>query len=375
LRSWEYVALGIVLLLTVGRLFWFPIALLLVSGDSMLPTYRTGDLVVGVATYLVGYRVGDVVVWFATVTHGVIHRVINASDTYVVTKGDNNPLPDLPIPRGFVKYTVVLRVPRELWIPVVLLTVAFYAYWRRREIAGLLGGLEDEGYRTATTVLTIFILLDILMLLITPVQWFSYMVAFPAPSVELAGFTVEDFTTAIVKYSVSYADLHGVKGCSIIVGNSTYNCGDIHVAGSAITIGVPREVFYYAYSYYNTTIASITVEVNATFDKGMVYGKYSYTFNWKLLSIEVANRSLIVYNPNPIAFNLTNVKVVYLDFDSLGRPVVLGEEALGNMSVEPLSSVVVRPEPKGAYCYIQFTYSYRFTNEGYVYESRRIDFR
>lgn len=375
MRKLEYVALGVILLLTVGRLLWFPIALLLVSGDSMLPTYRTGDLVLGVATYLAGYRVGDVVVWFATYTHGVIHRVINTTGDYVVTKGDNNPLPDPPIPRGFVKYTVVLRVPREVWIPLVLFTIAFYAYWRRRERAGPPGSFEDESYKVATTALTIFILLDVLVLLITPVQWFSYMVEFPAPSVELTGFTVENFTTAIVKYSVSYADLHGVKGCSILVGNSTHHCGDIHVAGSAITIGVPREVFYHAYSYYNTTIASITIEVNATFDKGMVYGKYSYTFNWKPLSVEVTNQSLIVYNPNPITFNLTNVRVVYIDFDSLGRPVVLGEKALGNMSVDPLSSVVIRPEPKGAYCYIQFTYSYRFTNEGYVYESRRIDFR
>jgi len=371
----EYVALGVILLLTVGRLLWFPVALLLVSGNSMLPTYRTGDLVLGVATYLVGYMVGDVVVWFATVTHGVIHRVVNVTGDYVVTKGDNNPLPDPPIPRGFVKYTVVLRVPRELWIPLVLFTIVLYAYWRRRERTGPPGSFEDESYKVATTVLTIFILLDVLVLLITPVQWFSYMVEFPAPSVELTGFTVENFTTAIVKYSVSYADLHGVKGCSILVGNSAYHCGDIHVAGSIITIGVPREVFYHAYSYYNTTIASITIEVNATFDKGMVYGKYSYTFNWKPLYVEVTNQSLIVYNPNPITFNLTNVKVVYLDFDSLGRPVVLGEEALGSMSVDPLSSIVIRPGAKGAYCYIQFTYSYKFVKEGYVYESRRIDFR
>jgi len=375
MRKWEYVVLGVILLLTVGRLLWFPVALLLVSGNSMLPTYRTGDLVLGVATYLASYRVGDVVVWFATVTHGVVHRVINTTGDYVVTKGDNNPLPDPPIPRGFVKYTAVLRVPRELWIPVALLTVAFYTYWRRREIARLLGSLEDESYSTATTVLTIFILLDVLVLLITPVLWFSYMVAFPAPSVELAGFTVENFTTVTVKYSVSYADLHGVEGCSIIVGNSTHYCGDIRVAGSVITIGVPREVFYYAYSYYNTIIASITVEVNATFDKGMVHGKYSYTFNWKPLSVEVTNQSLVVYNPNPITFNLTNVKVVYIDFDILGRPVVLNEEALGNISVDPLSSIVIKPGAKGAYCYIQFTYSYKFAKEGYVYESRRIDFR
>jgi len=375
LKVSEYIALGVVLLLTVGRLLWFPAALFLVTGSSMLPAYRTGDVVLGIATYIAGYSVGDVVVWYATYTHGVIHRVINITDRYVVTKGDNNPLPDPPVPKNWVKYVAVLHIPREVWVPVALGLAGLYLYRRRRDIAEYLRREGDWDLGVATMVVVAFVLLDVALVLLAPVYWFSYRAVLQVPNVELRGFTVENFSTAVVEFSVSYAEVVGVESCSIIVGNSLHPCEYVWASGSRVVVGIPRTVFYESYRYSNSTIATIGVALNVTFDKGWLFGVYNYTFNWRPLAVEVVNGSLSVYNPNPVPFNLTNVRVVYLDFDSFGRPIVVGEEVLGNMTVEPLSSVEIKPEAKGSYCYIQFTYGYKFAEKGYIYESRRIDFK
>jgi len=373
-RYAEYVALGIILLLMVGRLFWFPVALFVVSGNSMLPVYRTGDIVLGIATYIVSYSIGDIVVWHATFTHGVIHRVYNVTDGYVVTKGDNNPLPDPPVPKNWIRYVAVLQIPREVWISAVLGLVGVYLYRKRREVADYLRSGEDKDLKVAFTVLTVFILLDLSIIFVVPVYWYSYRAVLLHPNVELAKFTVENFSTAVIELSLSYAEMLGVKTCNILVNNISYPCDYVWASVSTIVVGIPREVFHESYKYSNSTIASIGIALNITFDKGWLYGVYNYVFNWRPLAVEVVNRSLVVYNPNPVPFNLTNIRVVYMDLDSFGRTTVVKEEYLGNMTVEPLSKIVIEPVEKGRYCYIQFTYSYKFSDKGYVYESRRIDF-
>lgn len=74
--------------------------LTVVQGNSMLPTYRTGDLVVSIRQP--GYAVGDIVSF--TVPEGqagaggrVIHRVLSVeqgADPVYRTKGDGNATPD-----------------------------------------------------------------------------------------------------------------------------------------------------------------------------------------------------------------------------------------------------------------------------------------
>jgi signal peptidase I len=75
-----------------------PATFLVVRGDSMLPTYETGDLLVlhTAASYAVGdavgYRVPDGELGAGQV---VVHRIVAVRDggTYVM-EGDNNPSPD-----------------------------------------------------------------------------------------------------------------------------------------------------------------------------------------------------------------------------------------------------------------------------------------
>jgi len=370
----EYAAIGAILLLALGRLFWFPVALFLVTGGSMLPEYRTGDLVVGVAAYAVDYSVGDVVVWFAAPTHGVIHRVANITDGYVVTKGDSNPLPDPPVPREWVKYVAVLRVPREAWVPVALALAGFHLWLRRRELTGLLRGWEEPGLRVATAVVAAFILLDIAVVLLTPVYWFSYRVVLEVPGVELARFSVENFTAAVLEYRVYHAEVLWAGPCAVFAGGASYPCSYVWFSNATFIVGIPREAYLEAYRSSESFVAGMAVSLNVTFDKGWLHGVYWYTFNWRLLAVEVANGSLRVYNPNPIPFNLTGVRAVCMDFDGLGRTVVVGEEALGDIAVGPLSAVEIRPEAGGSHCYVQFAYRYKFAEGGFIQESRRIDF-
>jgi signal peptidase len=108
-----------------------PSRLVIVSGHSMDPTFHTGDLVLAWPDDR--YRIGDVAPY--RVPQGepgegglVIHRIVggNGTDGYVM-QGDNNPTPDVWMPRDDdIIGRQVLLVPRvgELlaWLrqPVVL---------------------------------------------------------------------------------------------------------------------------------------------------------------------------------------------------------------------------------------------------------------
>jgi signal peptidase len=100
---------------TVGLLIaWFlvlrptslggPADYVVVRGDSMVPTYATGDLVIVRAES--DYKPGDVVAYRVPVGELgagllVIHRIVGGGpDTGFVMEGDNNPAPDPWLPRA-----------------------------------------------------------------------------------------------------------------------------------------------------------------------------------------------------------------------------------------------------------------------------------
>jgi len=369
----KQVALAVILLLFFGRLAWLPVAVFIVSGSSMLPTYKALDIVLGVATYATSYGPGDVVAWYATLTHGVIHRVESVSGGYVVTKGDNNPIPDPPVPQSLVKYKAVFRVPREAWLPPFTALAAYAAYKNRRRLVQLLGIEEPERARIAAGVLAFFIAADLAALAVVPVQWLSYRQVLQQPSVELRSLSVEGYSRANLVYSVRGAELLGVQSCSVSVGGEFFECASATASGAEVTVELPGELYSRAYELSESAIARVILALNLTFDKGWVYGEYSYTFNWKRLEVEVSGREVIVRNPNPVPFNLTGVRAVCLALDSWGRPQVVSEQELGSFVVAPLSEVAIAPQAAGSYCYVQFSYAFKFSEGGYVYESRRVD--
>jgi len=98
-----------------------PVVLSVVFGTSMLPTLHPGDIVV--CAKWVRPRIGGI---YIVVNHGVrlVHRIIAIRDHLVITKGDNNPYPDPPVPIKNVVCGVVAVIPVELWAPAAALGIA-----------------------------------------------------------------------------------------------------------------------------------------------------------------------------------------------------------------------------------------------------------
>ena len=71
-------------------------SLFLVTGESMLPTLRPGDLVPGRPVAAAALRRGDVIVYLDGEGRRVIHRVVSLRP--LRTQGDNRVAPDPPVP-------------------------------------------------------------------------------------------------------------------------------------------------------------------------------------------------------------------------------------------------------------------------------------
>lgn len=68
-----------------------------VDGISMLPTLEGGDLVIIQGVPISDVHVGDIIVYNGICSasgESVIHRVVAVQSDGLITKGDNNPLPD-----------------------------------------------------------------------------------------------------------------------------------------------------------------------------------------------------------------------------------------------------------------------------------------
>jgi len=363
-----YAIAGAIFLLIAGRLFWFPLAVFLVSGTSMAPTAETGDLALGIATYLLDYGLGDVVVWYASLTHGVIHRVEEVGEGFVVTKGDNNPLPDLPVPRELVKYVVVLWIPREAWLPGAAAILAAYGLAKRRELAIALR--EAGPPRIAAAAFAALIAADCACILLIPVHYSSYRSSLEVPMVELRRIGVaEGGSVAVVELAARGTELVGAEACLVVVGNSSYPCSS-SVSESSILVEVPREAWLECYERADSRASSIYVVLNSTFDKGWVYGRYRVAVEWRELEVSAANSSLVVYNPNYVPFELS-ARAAYYEVGRFG-PRLAGVVRLGNFTVGPTSSLEIPVEPRGDYAYVEVWYEFRFAEGGVVREVKKV---
>ncbi|NMR20311.1 signal peptidase I [Cellulomonas fimi] len=143
-------AVLVVAALVAGWLLWPSslggcTTLTIVSGQSMEPTYSTGDLVVSRCGEP---RVGDVMVYQPGSTGGarIIHRVIGGDEASGwELQGDNNDFVDPFTPRGEeVLGTARLHLPRVgiaaaaltspvVWLSVIALAVALLVWPRRDE--------------------------------------------------------------------------------------------------------------------------------------------------------------------------------------------------------------------------------------------------
>jgi signal peptidase len=90
-----WLALGLMVAVTVSSMFGGPVRLILVRGSSMDPTYATGDLIVveGFSTP----SVGDVIAYPIEAGDGeahIVHRATGGDEHGYVTRGDNRTTDD-----------------------------------------------------------------------------------------------------------------------------------------------------------------------------------------------------------------------------------------------------------------------------------------
>lgn len=107
----------------------------------MSPSIEPLDIVVAVRK---GYSLGDVVVWCYTPALCIVHRVVSIDGGIIVTRGDANPVPDPPISSSLVVGVVVFKIPRLIWIPMLLLPLTAYCILyvaRKREITDTVKGM------------------------------------------------------------------------------------------------------------------------------------------------------------------------------------------------------------------------------------------
>lgn len=90
------------------------VPLAVVEGNSMYPTLHDGDVVLLVGAKPSDLKVGDIIVYKSGgkyIIHKIISIEIRNGKYYFITQGENNPLPDRPVPEDSVVGRVVFRIP------------------------------------------------------------------------------------------------------------------------------------------------------------------------------------------------------------------------------------------------------------------------
>jgi signal peptidase I len=336
-----YALLIFVAILFLGKVIWFPIAFMIVVGRSMEPTYRVGDIVIGVATYLKGFGVDDVVVWCRDFwrTACVVHRVVSISSDFVTTRGDANPGPDSPVPISYVCYVVVAYVPWFIWAPLLVALIVFVGYLSYRESCKRVD---------AAPGLVIVSLVAVYIAVNAGILGFTYIDNSPpfyyTPRVELVSASLDLYRSVYrVVLNLSEFSLVDVL-CS--VGDSLGVSTTRFFNGSIATIGIhiPRD--YYQFLWNKTSakgvsflpsppasvMESFTISCVFKLDRGELRGSYIATFNWREPILKSFNDTLVIDNSNPVPITI-RVEL----FSHVRQSVVFSRE----YRVEPLSQLII----------------------------------
>lgn len=131
----KWYAVFAVLLVLVGLQYGVRYIPFITVGSSMYPTIKYGDIVICERlNWGGGCNVGDVCVYVDRDGRYIIHRVVEVRGKHYLFKGDNNVVPDKPVPSHMVVCRVIAVVPRYLWasFTAVLLTLMYVSTLRTR---------------------------------------------------------------------------------------------------------------------------------------------------------------------------------------------------------------------------------------------------
>ncbi|MEO3994040.1 MAG: signal peptidase I [Desulfurococcaceae archaeon TW002] len=353
-------------LILLSRLIYFPVNFSLVYGYSMYPTLKPGDLLVGIHKEIVGYDVGDVVVWCSSLTYCTVHRVVRFVGTYVVTKGDNNPSEDPPIPESYVKHKVVLVIPSIAWFSASSISVGLYLIKKKEKILWLMRNLKS----VELLIFSIFIVINLVLIALVPIHHLAVESVITKPTMNLRSIEILDPGSLIlVRYNPQHLNIISVAKCLIEISDQVVECRAYIPASDSVIIIVPSETYVIAFKEGLTSFKTL---VNLTLDKGFLVGSYPLHISWSKLGVSVNGSSLVLNNPNYVPINITYAKITYISYDEEARiHKVVQVKELQSFIVGPKNTYVLPVESKGEYAYVMI--KYLFMGEEII-EQRRINF-
>jgi len=293
-----FFAVLFLIVVVLARFLPLPFAVFTVATSSMEPSIRVLDIAI---TFGKSYGIGDVVVWCSTAWYCVMHRVVNITGEFVVTKGDANPVPDPPIPRELVRGKVVLVIPRELWLPPLALLIGFIIYSYRRALMSVL--------TPALIPLAMYVtVMAIAIALVAPQTGFSLEV----PELHLSRTYVEDggvVCIAVVEYLAKGIEVEQTTDLRVF----DRTVPPLHISGASIAFVVPEDIAMRV----ATKGLKLNVSVEAVLTrKGVLRGSYQITLSPPKPVVRVFNGSLIIENTSCYSL-LFNITWVYAE---LGEP-------------------------------------------------------
>ncbi|MEM3361675.1 MAG: signal peptidase I [Candidatus Bathyarchaeia archaeon] len=299
----------------VCRLTGLPFGVFIVVGKSMEPTLYAGDLVLVCGK---DYGVGDIVVWSRGVFSHVMHRVVNVSSSYIITRGDNNPVDDPPVPLDAVEGRMVFHVPRIYWMASVLTFFGVYVFLNRKHV------VIESFEKASSTVLLTMTLIMFSLIVFSPIMY-PNAASVRVPSIHLASLLVDGGTgDVIIKYSLDGLWIENVTGCMVYSKSYSIRC-PVDSVNDTVFVHVPREY----YSMLNEVgERSFFVRLNASLShNASLLGNYIVYPVFSRLRIERLNSTVTVFNNNifPVKANVTIYsaeKVGGWDVDS--KTIVLG---------------------------------------------------
>ena len=355
----QILLLVVVIVLTFGRASGFPVTIGMATGESMVPSIEPGDLLIGV---MGEFEVGDVVMVHLSPIQWIAHRVVEKGEGYVITKGDNNPLPDPPVDRERVKYKVVAVTPREGWIIPALLVIASLMLPARTA-----GGVSPTDL--AAIVLFPLILFGFLwagsLQIPPPNPW----QAVEPPIVEIVDISFSrDGSVVYLEYEAVNAVIEEVVACNFTVAGATFQCDGISIGG-IVEVFIPREAYILAFNASDGDLieAELSLEVALRAGKAgipwILRGEYTLPINWRPLDVGVVEEGFVVTNPNFIPFTLKGSKLICIT----GEATIVSE--LGDITVPAGSSRFIHVRDECTTAYLEFSYDYGLPpHEGVVFE-------
>lgn len=348
----------VLVVLLMGKTLGLPIAVMLVSGNSMKPTLNPFDLVVGFHPSLTGgVKTGNIVVvvipgndWRTT---GVIHRVVKIYEennvVYIVTRGDNVKYNDPPVPLYSVKYVITGRVPNYVTIPSLGILLGFivgyyalyYPFKRWKN-----GTLPIPG-SLATVIVIVFALFN--MAYIGAVYLDSTSNRFSIP-ISLSERVSEDLRNESIIVQLNYTNIRllNIEDCFFVFHGEKLSSTPLLVENgspSTIIVHVPRRLWSLAWNYTSEQVSSLalyparissflSLSCTIKFSEGTLRDTYPLELVWsEPLFVQGIDHSLVIINNNPVPLR---IGLVLYDVN-ISRVVMISNftaTRLGNTTIE-----------------------------------------